>query len=71
MVGEKKTAKAYKWMKYKWLRPETIFPDGYNVFNEGIAPNDIRQGALGDCYFLGTLSSLAENPERIKRLFVT
>ena len=38
---------------------------------EGIEPDDIRQGALGDCYFLATLSAIAEFPWRIKRLFVT
>lgn len=34
-------------------------------------PNDIKQGALNNCYFLSVLSALAEYPERIKSLFLT
>lgn len=36
-----------------------------------ITPYDIVQGILGDCYFLSALSSLAINPERILKLFIT
>jgi hypothetical protein len=31
---------------------------------------DLGQGRVGDCYFLAAVSALAENPERIKRMFV-
>ena len=34
-------------------------------------PNSIQQGKLGDCYFLGILSSMAKNDEEIKDLFYT
>lgn len=36
-----------------------------------LGPNDIKQGRCGDCYFLASLSALAEYPERIKRIFLT
>jgi len=54
-------------MQLVWKRPEQIF-ERFKLF-EGIDPTDIRQGIIGDCYFLAALSALAENPERIKRLF--
>lgn len=41
------------------------------VFTGGVDPCDIVQGALGDCYFLCSLSALAERPGLIKRLFKT
>lgn len=36
-----------------------------------IEPNSIQQGCLCNSYFLSALSSLAENPERIQRCFVS
>ena len=39
-------------------------PAGPNV-------NDVDQGINGDCYFLATISSIAEHPERIKSVFLT
>lgn len=52
-----------------WERPEVYF-DGkrFGVFDNDIDPGDIEQGGLGDCYLLGALSSIAEDPERIMRL---
>ncbi len=32
-----------------------------SVFKDSISPNNILQGGLGDCYFLGSLSAFAEN----------
>ena len=36
-----------------------------------IEPNDIKQGQIGDCYFLSSLAALAEKPERIRDLFLS
>ena len=36
-----------------------------------IDKDDIVQGALGDCYFLSSLASLAQNPARIRGLFIS
>jgi calpain-15 len=33
--------------------------------------DDIDQGGLGDCYYLSALSSLAENPYRLKNALLT
>lgn len=60
-----------EWPSYKWARAEEVFGRGeFAVFND-ISPDDIRQGEMGNCYFLCALSSLAENPGLIKRLFDT
>ena len=59
-----------KYNKYKWKRAHEIYNPVY-MFRDGIEPNDIEQGALGNCYFLAVLSSLAEYPERVRAMFVT
>ena len=41
------------------------------VFYKKIEPNDIKQGQLGDCWFMCALASLAEMPNLVERLFIT
>jgi calpain-15 len=41
------------------------------LFKNGIDPNDIKQGMLGDCYFVAALATLAEWPDRVKKIFVS
>ena len=53
-----------------WKRLDEIYSGDKKVF-DSIEPNDIKQGMLGDCYFLSSLSALAENPQRIQRMFDT
>lgn len=57
-----------KYQQFKWKRAKEIYPNA-KLFSGGIDPNDINQGALGDCYLLATLSSMAENPEDIMAMF--
>ena len=65
-----------EWAKIQWHRAAKVegLGENYKLFDDtetskDIGPNDIEQGGLGDCYFLSSLSVLAENPFRIKRLF--
>ena len=58
-----------QWRSLSWARASAVFGRGnFDVFKD-IDPNDIRQGENGDCYLLCCLSSLAEQPSLIKRLF--
>ena len=41
------------------------------MFKDSIDPSDIKQGALGDCYFLTCLAALSEKPDRIRKLFAS
>ena len=59
------------WANFIWKRPSEVYGAGnFSLFND-IKPNDIKQGNCGDCYFLSCLSSIAENPSRIKDIFLT
>lgn len=37
---------------------------------DGIDPFDIKQGSLGVCYMLATVSALAANPKNIEKIFI-
>lgn len=60
-----------KWSRHTWARLETILgKNSYSLLGKNeLKPIDIRQGGLGDCYFLCSLSSMAEQPDLIHRLF--
>jgi calpain-15 len=53
-----------------WRRPSEFMSGVYNVFKGDIEPTDIRQGKLGDAWFISALVTLAERPELVRRLFL-
>ena len=60
------------WEKYNWCRVEDILNSkNYQVFEDGISPDDIIQGSIGDCYFLSAVGSLTKFTRYIDRLFLT
>ena len=65
-----------EWNQFTWIRAgdiEELNDDEGQlaVFQDDVTPSDIKQGLLGDCYFLSILSALAEVPDRITKLFLT
>ena len=56
----------YSWAKLSEIKDvsklNVISPNSRNL------PDDVVQGELGDCYFLSTLSTLAENPKNITKI---
>ena len=65
-----KPDKISKMNNTQWKRASEIYPK-QEVFIDGIEPNDINQGALGNCYFLAVLSAMAEFPDRVQACFHT
>lgn len=60
-----------KWEYYYFRRPEQIFKSkAFQVFYNGVEPNDICQGNLQDCPFLSAVSSLATIPNLVTCLFI-
>ena len=56
--------------KIEWKRAADIFPSGFKVFDK-VEIEDIKQGGLGNCYFLSAIAALAEFPCIIKHIFKT
>jgi len=56
----------------KWKRPHELFQCDYDQIQlfDNIDPNDIAQGILGVCYFLSSLSAIAEFPSRLTKVFL-
>ena len=60
-----------KFKNVTFVRPNEIFGDNYKLFSSKIEYDDIKQGGLGDCYFLSTVADLCRFPGIIANLFIT
>eukprot|EP00930_Biecheleria_cincta_P044311 TRINITY_DN30430_c0_g1_i1.p1 TRINITY_DN30430_c0_g1~~TRINITY_DN30430_c0_g1_i1.p1 ORF type:complete len:1208 (-),score=259.03 TRINITY_DN30430_c0_g1_i1:36-3659(-) len=50
---------------------QAVLGTPWKVIREAARPDDVCQGALGNCWFAGALSVVAQLPQLIDRLFVT
>jgi hypothetical protein len=55
-----------------WERAYDRFNDGSHTLfgSAGIDPNDVKQGYIGNCWFLAAAATLAQTPSRIEKLFL-
>lgn len=66
-----------EWKEFKWMRADKIFKSktpgqaDFAIFKGAIEPVDIKQGRLDDSFFLSALTAISENPQRIRKMFVT
>jgi hypothetical protein len=52
-----------------WLRPTDIFGSEFAMFEDNIEFDDVRQGSIGNCYFMASISALTENPQIIAEIY--
>lgn len=53
-----------------WKRLSEIYPENF-LFEDNIDLDDIRQGKIGNCYFLSSIAAMTEYPNLISQLFKT
>ena len=50
-----------------WLTPEQIYPnEDIQFIDDGASANDVLQGEIGNCWFIGALSVLATRDELLR-----
>ncbi|KAF8561180.1 hypothetical protein P879_07844 [Paragonimus westermani] len=53
--------------QYEWRRPHQLTPDPKFII-DGISRFDVKQGEIGDCWFLAAVSSLSIHPELLEKV---
>ena len=53
-----------------WKRASDVFSDHTLFGSNGVTPQDMRQGAIGNCWFVSAASALSEVPGRVEKLFL-
>lgn len=63
-------AKHQRWLQLQWRRPESFAAEP-EVFVPPVAAQSIKQGVIGDCWFMSALSVLTQRQDRLQKLFIT
>ena len=53
-----------------WKRVGDVYENATLWGQQGIRPDDVRQGLLGNCWFLASASAIAEKPARMEQVFL-
>eukprot|EP00340_Litonotus_pictus_P002393 CAMPEP_0170516292 /NCGR_PEP_ID=MMETSP0209-20121228/2543_1 /TAXON_ID=665100 ORGANISM="Litonotus pictus, Strain P1" /NCGR_SAMPLE_ID=MMETSP0209 /ASSEMBLY_ACC=CAM_ASM_000301 /LENGTH=764 /DNA_ID=CAMNT_0010801111 /DNA_START=96 /DNA_END=2390 /DNA_ORIENTATION=+ len=70
-IGDDSHKEAINTQATVWKAASEIFGESFNLFDDKIECDDIKQGSLGNCYFLSSLASLCEFPDLIFQIFRT
>ena len=68
---EESMSVAGRLLNHAWCPISYVHPNKPLFPKDGIDPADLMQGSLGDCWLISAISTLAEYPEAVKKLFVT
>ena len=67
-------SETYKYPKHlsttTWKRAKYEFADKSLFGSTGIRPADVRQGSIGNCWFMSAASAIAEYPGRMEQIFL-
>lgn len=66
-MGEDLSAKA---SRITWTRAKDAFPNKTLFGSDGVQPDDIVQGKLGNCWFLAACATMAQIPGTVEKLFL-
>lgn len=59
------------WQSFEWVRPEEFMSGDISLFVGEPTVDSIKEGYLGNSYFVSAIRALCEKPNSIKRLFDT
>ena len=54
----------------EWKRASEVFPQASLFGRNGVTPEDLVQGFIGNCWFISGVAALAEFPGRVEKLFL-
>ena len=69
-VDGPKRESLFKMDEIEWKRASDIFPQ-QQLFEGKISVDDVKQGKIGNCYFLSAIAAMCEFPNLITQIFIS